>query len=94
MEQVWTELLTEKQINDKLTALYKSYQKLSATRNHVISTQQLNSLADDLEFQQQLITIDSERSKSRFQREDEELLQWYLDQPNLFCDETSDTEDE
>lgn len=43
------------------------------------------------EFQQQLITIDTERSRHRITQDDQQLLDWYLSLPIL--DEAEETEE-
>lgn len=48
---------------------------------------------DHTEFQQMMIAVDSYRKDTRLVKEDEELFQWYMNQPNLDCDD-DDTDSE
>lgn len=48
---------------------------------------------DNDKFQAQIITVGAEKNRNQMTQKDEELLQWYLDQPTLDYDETSDCEE-
>ena len=43
------------------------------------------------EFKEMVISVDARRSANTPNEEDDELIQWYLDQPNLEYDDGSET---